>query len=323
MKKWQEWIERYVRQVTRDLPERQRADVADELRSLLTDEVEERRAASDLGEEEIAVAAIVELGEPTAVARRYAPVRPALVSPPLQRPLRLTIGIVSGLWFLFTLLWLFEVHGSIHVVPLRFDFGAEVGPGDLLEGLVANLGTVLLVFIGIDRLLWREWIGKDEPWTPHDLPPLPVGAPISRFDAGVGVVFTLYLLYALHLAPDPFIVGMTRADREPWRFLDPAYRQLLPWIDLALIPWLVMDAWLLWGGEIGPTERWLQAGLGLLSAGVLFRLAAGGPLTVVDHAVDPILVLLGLVVAALALWRIAKAMRSDRSARLVPRANGA
>ena len=37
MTNWQEWIERYVRQVARRLPRGSRADVAVELRSLLTD----------------------------------------------------------------------------------------------------------------------------------------------------------------------------------------------------------------------------------------------------------------------------------------------
>lgn len=323
MKPWQEWIERYVHQVTRRLPDRQRADVAEELRSLLGEQVEERRAASDAPAEEIALATIAEFGEPTAAARRYAPVRPALVSSPLQQPLKFTLLLVSGVWLAFTMLWLFEVYATFHVLPLRFDFGVSVGPADLIEGLLSNLGIVLLVFIGIDRVMWGQWADEGGSWDPRDLPPLPVGAPVSRFEAALGAVFTLYLLYVLHLAPDAFVLTVSMDEREPWQLLDPEYRRLLPWLDLVLVPSLLMDAWLLWRGEIGPVERWLQVGLGLLAAGVFFRVAAGGPLTVIDHVFDPFLVGVGIVLAGVAIWRGGKMVRSARSAALVPRANGA
>lgn len=300
MNDWKGWIERYVHAVAGHLPSGQRSDVA----------------------EEVALATIAEFGEPAAVARRYAPERPVLVSPRLYRPMKIAFLAVLGVWSVSAALWLFDIISTTYVFPFRFEFSEGATPGDLIYGLLANLGIVLLVFAAIDRLVGDRWESHEGSWDPRALPDLPGGEPVSRFGSAIGVAIPLYVLYALHVTPEwfGFTVSTGKGGTDYWQLFHPGYRSLLPWIDAWLILSLVLDGWLLWRGERGLAERWLQVGLGALGAVVLFRIAAGGPFTVIDEAVDPVLVVSGIVCAGVAVLGAGRAMRVMRAGRLLPRA---
>ena len=77
-------IDRYVHEVGQRLPHRLRADVEAELRSLLTDSVEEKaRLAAIPADEGLAAAVLREFGTPKAAAARYAPEPQYLIGPRL------------------------------------------------------------------------------------------------------------------------------------------------------------------------------------------------------------------------------------------------
>ena len=61
---WREWIERYVHEVVRRLPRDRRVEVADDLRTRLTAEVETRLDGSDRTAEKIALERLSAMGDP-------------------------------------------------------------------------------------------------------------------------------------------------------------------------------------------------------------------------------------------------------------------
>jgi hypothetical protein len=94
-------IERYVADVARLLPRRQRADVALELRTLLLDELQERAAAAGrAADEAMARELLVGFGRPAEVAARYRPTL-AIIDPADSRGfVRAAVAGVTIIWVL-------------------------------------------------------------------------------------------------------------------------------------------------------------------------------------------------------------------------------
>ncbi len=184
--------ERYLAAALRGIPERQRGDVEGELRSSITDAVEDRVAA---GEDRVAAekAVLEGLGNPARLAAEYA-----------GRPLHL-IGPELFLVWRYVLLRLVAV-----VVPIVFLVITAVElmdgagyAGALIEGIGVALATgvqlafwVTLVFAFIERAdaardARTEIVGASGRWT-VDMLPDPTAERVSVGDM-VGELFTTLL----------------------------------------------------------------------------------------------------------------------------------
>jgi hypothetical protein len=87
--------------------------------------------------------------------------------------------------------------------------------------------------------------------------------------------------------------------------LHPHYRAFLPWIDVWLLPTVVLLLWEMERGETRAVERWAMAGLDALGAIVLFGIALGGPFTHLDVVFDPVIFILGIAFAVSAVLLVA------------------
>lgn len=181
--------DRYVWAVLRGVPEAQRTDLEPEIRALVADAVEAQVAAgtaSDAGER----AALVELGDPDALAARYTDQTRHLIGPGvyptwsrmllLLVPLVATIAAVAGM------------------AAATFESGSTIG-----GVLVAGFGTAFqatiqtafwftLVFAIIERVGGPMAVDA-EPWTPDRLPDVPAARSMSAFDCAaqaIGLGFT-------------------------------------------------------------------------------------------------------------------------------------
>src|SRR5659263_187062 len=87
-----ELIERYIYAVTRHLPEKQREDIAKELRGLIEDMLSQRAEAhaSDTDIE----AVLIELGEPSALASKYSGKPRYLIGPEIFETYIMVLKIV-------------------------------------------------------------------------------------------------------------------------------------------------------------------------------------------------------------------------------------
>ena len=303
---WHEWIDRYVHEVVRRLPRERRAEAADDLRARLTAEVEARRRESDLSADKIALEQLAAMGDPAEVAYRLAPDQSVLVG---ARILPFFWKCAAGVLLVhlaFTALWLRGFHTVTYLLPFRFAFTGSTTWMDVVFGAVANFGIVVLVFAVIQR--WG--MGSPSPfpsrWDPRGLPPLRAPREPTRMGIAIRLGLAVYVLIALHLAPTlfPYLV-YSEGDFWVTSLLHPHYRAFLPWIDLWLVPTVILLLWEIERGETGTVERWAMAGLDALGAIVLFGIALGGPFTVLDAICDPLIFVLGIAFAVSAVVLLA------------------
>ena len=88
------WIDRYVAQVGRSLPQSKRADIEKEIRSLLEDMLDDRsKTEGREADEEMTLAVLKEMGEPEKVAAGYLPEK-YLIGPRLYPLFTLVLRVV-------------------------------------------------------------------------------------------------------------------------------------------------------------------------------------------------------------------------------------
>ena len=222
--------DRYVHAVTGSVPERQRKEVGDELRTLIADQVD---ALTDAGEprNRAEESVLTELGDPARLAASYA-----------DRPLHL-IGPR------FYLAWQRLLKLLLCIIPPLA--GAGVAIGEVISGagigdvLGSVLSTVLSVIVGITfwvtlvfAILERTGVPTEEAgitaWTLKDLPePADTGAGIGELVASI----TLASLLAFALIWD-HVHGLALIDGEWMQVLNPA---LWPAWTIGLLALLLLD----------------------------------------------------------------------------------
>lgn len=168
-----DWIERYVYDVTRRLPERERADVRQELTSNIQDMLPE-----PAGEEEVK-AVLCQLGAPATLAEQYRQNPRYLISPAVYgeyvRLLKLLVPLVGGI-----LLVLGMVLGGVGAIG-----EGELNAGRLVgrivaEGLATGIPGALhallwttVAFVIVERAGYRAAQGTPG-WRVEDLPEVPL-----------------------------------------------------------------------------------------------------------------------------------------------------
>ena len=198
-------IESYVADVAAQLPSRQRADVAVELRSLLNDELNAK--PNDPSTPDAALALVRAFGRPADVAARYhAPY--VLIEPADTRSFLLAAVVGASL-----------IPSSNGHLPISLDKNTA---GILL---LAWLGTLLLFYAG------RSWLRRRQPnsfqWKPSQVRDRDaVSLPLQ-----LGIVLLCVFGIAIYLSPGPAISlvsgGRVAADSlrytqdflQPWRLL--------------------------------------------------------------------------------------------------------
>ncbi|KQX06330.1 MULTISPECIES: hypothetical protein [unclassified Leifsonia] len=210
--------DRYVWAVVRTAPEKQRPELEQEVRGLVADAVDARLEAGSTSPERDA---IVELGDPLALAARYA-----------DRPLTL-IGPEYYLLWLRLLKLLLAIVVPIAAVGIgigQFVAGAPAGGiiGSMIGGAIqvtVNIGFwTTVVFVIMDRS------AKGAPmvvWSPDQLPEVP--SPTQRSALGqlvASVAFLVLLIVALVWQQfNPYLAGsgdsLPVLNQELWTFWIP------------------------------------------------------------------------------------------------------
>jgi hypothetical protein len=105
-------IDRYIAEVGRHLPEKDRADIEAEIRSMLEDMLDERSQSTGISADEKVIVEVLEgLGDPRLLASKYAPSKRYLIGPgwyevyvkTLQRILFTVLPIFAVVTFVLTL----------------------------------------------------------------------------------------------------------------------------------------------------------------------------------------------------------------------------
>lgn len=203
-----EMINRYIYAVTQKLPQSQRGDIADELRGLIEDMLEERAASGDIKEKDVEDV-LVELGNPRELADKYRGTKKYIIGPNLFDPYILVLKIV-----------LIVISSLIGVT---FIIQTILNPMSILDyfvDMIIALVTMLPMAFGWTTFwfamgeLYDESKKKElseQTWTPSDLPPIPdEKRQIKRSESIVGIIFYTIMIVFLAFSSDYFGVWLFR-----------------------------------------------------------------------------------------------------------------
>lgn len=193
-----ELVERYVHQVGRYLPPKERAEIEAELRSQIQDQLDDRYAGSPSPEE--AASVLAEFGHPYQMAASYNRDQ-YLVGPDLYPYLML---VLRHVWVLIPTIVIFlNVFGALvssrQGMWLEFIFETLIA---IVQATLSFSAVVVLLFALIQRMR-AELDEKEAAFDPLNLPKVDDPRSVDRFEAASGIAIgtfvTLVLLYFLRV----------------------------------------------------------------------------------------------------------------------------
>ena len=235
-------IDRYVSEIARRLPKRQREDVRRELRSALGDALESRVEGEPT--EDQVVELLREWGSPETVASSYQPGRGYLIGPSLFPTFKTVTSVVL------------VVLASLVAVGFAIDLAVDPPQGKdalfwplrllsgLWESVLSAFAIVVLIFAVLERFAGDE--PEEDEWDPRDLPEGRDDALVGRGEALLGIVLPLAFLVLMNLFKDHFGVIVHPGGEV---LLNDVFQDCLPWLNLALLLGIALNAWLLRTGR--------------------------------------------------------------------------
>lgn len=231
-----EKVERYIFAVTKRLPQKQRSDLEQELRSLIEDMLSEQVKNSKTTEKDIDQV-LLELGNPALLADRYRAKRNYLIGPENYETYFLVLKIVIaavafGITLAMTIGFFVEPPGSIVELFIEY-FSALFG------ALVQVFAWITAIFAIIEhRNVSMNEEFKNEPWNPADLPELPdKNLAIKPAEPLVGLLFAVLAIILFNTAEH--LIGIYSFSDDGVMRLIPlfnheGFRALLPLLNIML-----------------------------------------------------------------------------------------
>lgn len=257
-------IDRYIQEVGRHLPRKNRADIKAELRSSIVDNLEDRYssdpAESDVGD------FLRELGKPREVAASYFPEGQYLIGPSLYPLFRMIAWIV-----LVAVMGAQILAWGIGMLVAGESFSVLEFFGSLLISIPVSLGWLVITFIILQRFDVKPEL-DDEPWDPQSLPQINENEDIKRGELIFGLVFGILILVLVTFFPQ--WIGFVTTPGGKF-YPNPVLIQHLGWIKVSLLSGIVLEIYLLWKGSWSLIPRIVKIAVNLLSIGVLALLVQG------------------------------------------------
>ena len=196
--------DRYIYAVTKRLPERQRDDIAKELRGLIEDMLAQRTDGAAADEKDVE-AVLRELGDPAVLAAKYAGKPRYLIGPQLFDTYVLVLKIVLAA----------AAFGTLIAMSVGYAVSPPRGIGQVFENIIVSVfeaavqgfAWVTVIFAIIEHHTgdsdMKKW-GKNG-WSPADLPEIPPEkARIKPSEPIVGMVFIVCFFILLNFNPGLF-----------------------------------------------------------------------------------------------------------------------
>lgn len=255
-------IDRYVTEVGKHLPRKNRLDIEAELRSTLEDMLEDRSQQTGRpADEALATELLQEYGAPRKVAATYQ-THPYLIGPRMFPIYTLVLKIVLFAVTLgLTIATVVSLVGSNMTSPELLKALGEFA-ASLVSALLAAFGNVTLVFAIIERFVPVAEFEEKEKWTPAELSKEPEANQVKTDDMIASIVITAAALIIFNFYPQ--IVGVWNLENGSWTQiagLSETFFRYLPWINLSGILTIALDIWLLRQEVWGTLTRLIHIGL--------------------------------------------------------------
>lgn len=321
-----ELIDRYVKDVSRRLPQKRRADVEWELHSAIMDALDGRGARTD----DDVIAVLREFGDPATVAAGYAPERQYLIGPELYpvflRVLNLvlmSVGALCVLWF---------------AVQLAIGRAEPMAAGDeLIDTIALGLRAAFMAAVVVTAtfiVMQRSGDSKrreKRAWDPRTLPQVMEVDRVNRLEAGFSLVVLAIALAIVGAIGHEASAGLNSSPSVLRPLIGGALIEAIPWLIASILVEALMQAGLLIEGRQRIWWRALHVasdGLAVIAFGisataVFAHRAALRSLGMPDGAVTALGLFLVFIAAAIA-WGAVKRerklarRRAEESERPVP-----
>ncbi len=185
-------IDRYIHDVARRLPEKQRVDVAKELQAEIEEMIEDR-SGGKASRKQVAYDVLVELGSPSRLADSYRERPRYLIGPDYYEPylfLLKTIYIVV-LPLLGFIIWMTEAMTASHTALSLFVKIAGV----LLGASIHIFFWTTLSFVFVQKVAAGQ--PHDHGWKPEDLPELPPEQEVTRGESFFAIAWSVFAVLAM------------------------------------------------------------------------------------------------------------------------------
>ena len=286
-------IDKYIAEIGKHLPRRNRADIEAEIRSTLEDMLEERKQAESPENEAMVTELLKEYGAPRKVAESYVGPR-YLIGPRIYPIFEMVTRIVVTVLFALALAGLgIGLARSSLTGPEFLKTVGESALG-LLSGLITAFGNIVLVFAILERTLPAKEFEKEvEDWNPADLANEPDPDRVKFGEQIVSIFFLVLFLVIFNLYPR--VIGFGFFNESDWVFISPvlteAFFGYLPWLNILALLQIVFSVYLLRQGVWNTGMRILNIVLelaGIALAVVMLRGPALAALTSEQLANTPL-----------------------------------
>lgn len=250
-------IDKYIAEVGKHLPRRNRADIEAEIHSTLEDMLEERKQTQGQVDDATIIALLKEYGAPRKVAESYVGPR-YLIGPRMYPFFEMVTRIVFAVLIAVTVVGL--VIGLVQSSTTGSEFLKTVGnsAAGLVSGLMTAFGNIVLVFAILERVLPKTDFAKEmEDWDPKELASEPDPDRVKLGEQIFELVFLVLFLVIFNLYPE--VLGFGFFDEGKWVFITPvltkAFFSYLPWINILMVLQIGLNVYLLRQGVWNVTAR--------------------------------------------------------------------
>lgn len=252
-------IDKYIAEVGKHLPRKNRADIEAEIRSTLEDMLDERTQGKGPADEATVMGLLKEYGAPREVAATYNP-HPYLIGPRMFPMFEMILRIVFVVVIAASFLGLGVTLSKTGMSGAAFASALGEWFTGLFGGLVTAFGNIVLVFAILERTkVVNEFEKETKDWDPKELQAEPDPDQIDRADNIATIIFTVLGLVVLNLYPNLFVVGFS--SNGTWvtmPILTDVFFRFLPWINVMGLVQIGFNIYLLGQRDWQPLTRVLD-----------------------------------------------------------------
>ena len=234
------WIERYLYQIEKKLPQKNKKDLIEEIRSNLYDELDATYGTVDLPEEEI-LAFLQKNGSPRKIVSAFRGSDEALIGGELFPIYRLVVKIALFASFLGLLIATIVALGFGTQTPLSAFGGFLSGA---VQAAIGAVGSVTIIFALIQRFMDPEKTNLQEEldsWNPKDLPALPEKKyQLKRSEPIAAIIFLILLILGFNFFWESFA----------WAYNTNAEFVIVPMLNREIFPRYLPWLNLVWGSSL-------------------------------------------------------------------------
>lgn len=240
-------LDKYIHEVGKHLPRKNRLDLQTEIRSTLEDMLEDRSQATGKPVDEALISEVLaEYGSPAKVSAAYQPAR-YLIGPRFYPFFEMVVKIVLA------------VLTAVSLVGFGINFFGGSSSGEAfitalgqwglqyISSLIGAFGNIVLAFAILERVVpAAEFEDKSEKWTPSDLNAEPDPDEVKRVELVFEILFIALGLALFNLYSN--LIGFAMLRDSSWVYipaLSDAFFRYLPWINLLGVLQIVLDLFLL------------------------------------------------------------------------------